>query len=86
MFVGDAWYVSAWADEIGDAPVARRLLNQPVVLYRDSDGKAAALYDSCCHRGAPLSFGTVVPKASSAAIMGSYSTRRASASISLARR
>lgn len=60
MFIADAWYVAAWADEIEAAPIARRLLDQPVVIYRDQVGKVAALYDSCCHRGAPLSVGRVV--------------------------
>lgn len=62
MFVGDAWYAAAWADEISSGPLARRICNQPVVLYRTTEGKAAALYDSCCHRGAPLSAGKIVPK------------------------
>ena len=60
MFVRNAWYVAAWADEIGEAPLARRILNEPVVLYRDRQGRAAALLDMCCHRGAPLHLGKVV--------------------------
>jgi phenylpropionate dioxygenase-like ring-hydroxylating dioxygenase large terminal subunit len=60
MFIGDAWYVAAWSDEIAEKPVARRILNQPIVLYRALGGKVGALYDSCCHRGAPLSVGSVV--------------------------
>ena len=60
MFVRNAWYVAAWADEIGEAPLARRILNEPVVLYRDWQGRAAALLDMCCHRGAPLHLGKVV--------------------------
>ena len=60
MFIRNAWYVAAWADEIGTSPLARRILNEPVVLYRDAQGHAAALIDMCCHRGAPLSIGTVV--------------------------
>jgi phenylpropionate dioxygenase-like ring-hydroxylating dioxygenase large terminal subunit len=59
MFVGDSWYVASWADEIAAGPIARRICGQPLVLYRDSAGQPAALYDSCCHRGAPLSVGTV---------------------------
>ncbi len=60
MFLGDAWYVAAWSDEVtSSAPFARRICGQPIVLYRDSGGRAAALYDSCCHRGAPLSIGNI---------------------------
>ena len=60
MFLRNAWYVAAWADEVGQAPLARRICDEPVVLYRDATGRAAALFDRCCHRAAPLSLGTVV--------------------------
>lgn len=61
MFVRNAWYVAAWADEVGaDKPLARRILGEPVVLFRDRDGRATALADRCCHRSAPLSLGRVV--------------------------
>ncbi len=60
MFVRNAWYIAAWSDELGDKPLARRILNEPVVLFRDKAGKAAALSDRCCHRGTPLSLGEVV--------------------------
>ena len=60
MWIRNAWYVAAWADEITDKPMARRVCDEPVVLYRDATGKAAALVDMCCHRGAPLSVGCVV--------------------------
>jgi len=60
MFIADAWYMGAWADELTDAPVSRRICNQPLVLYRSKEGEVATLYDSCCHRGAPLSVGSVI--------------------------
>jgi len=60
MFVRNAWYVAAWADEVSGKPLARRICNEPGVLYRDTAGKAAALIDMCCHRGAPLHMGQVV--------------------------
>ena len=59
MIVENAWYIAAWANEISDKPLARRICNLPIVLYRTLDGKACALIDSCAHRGAPLSLGTV---------------------------
>ncbi len=62
MIVKNAWYVAAWADEVSTAPLARRICDQPVVLYRSLQGKACALIDSCSHRGAPLSLGTVTEK------------------------
>ena len=60
MFIRNAWYVAAWSDELRDQPLARRILNEPVVLFRDRAGRAAALADRCCHRAAPLSHGTIV--------------------------
>jgi vanillate O-demethylase monooxygenase subunit len=62
MFVRNAWYVGAWGHELTDKPIARTLLNEPVVLFRDAEGRAAMLEDRCCHRGAPLSLGEVTPK------------------------
>ena len=60
MFACNAWYVAAWSSEIGATPLGRRLLNEPVVLYRGEDGRAVALEDRCCHRGMPLSRGEVI--------------------------
>jgi vanillate O-demethylase monooxygenase subunit len=60
MFVRNAWYIAAWGDEVADKPLARRILNEPVVLFRDGQGRAAALADRCCHRSAPLSLGRCV--------------------------
>ncbi|NJO66528.1 MAG: aromatic ring-hydroxylating dioxygenase subunit alpha [Leptolyngbyaceae cyanobacterium RM1_405_57] len=45
--------------EIGSAPVAVQLAGEPVVLFRDSSGKIAALLDRCPHRSVPLSLGRV---------------------------
>ncbi len=55
----DQWYVAALGWQLTDKPVARTLLNKPVVLFRTSDGKVAALEDRCCHRALPLSNGTL---------------------------
>ena len=60
MFLRNAWYVAAWGHEIKESVLARTLLNDPVVLFRDSAGKVRALEDRCCHRGAPLALGEVV--------------------------
>src|SRR5262245_41312175 len=60
--VRNAWYLAAWAEEVSTKPLARRICNEPVVLFRTLEGEAAALIDSCAHRGAPLSLGTVVAK------------------------
>lgn len=57
MYVRNAWYVAAATEEITERPLARTLLNEPVVIFRYGQGQIAALEDRCCHRGAPLSLG-----------------------------
>ncbi|MUL65975.1 (2Fe-2S)-binding protein [Mycobacterium sp. CBMA 234] len=54
-----SWYVAATSAEITDAPVARRMLDTPIVLWRDSDGTVRAFHDRCAHRGLPLSEGSI---------------------------
>ncbi len=58
--IPEAWYIAGWSGEFGETPVARRLLGIDTVLFRDRSGRAAVLEDRCCHRGAPLSMGSVV--------------------------
>jgi len=60
MLLRNAWYIAAWADELGAQPLARRICNEPIVLFRDKENRAAALADRCCHRAAPLHLGTVI--------------------------
>ena len=55
MFPLNCWYVAAQSAELGEKPVARRLLDQRVVLFRTASGKPAALEDRCVHRMLPLS-------------------------------
>ena len=57
MFVRNAWYVAAAIAEIGDKPLARTILNEPIVLFKNGRGEMCALEDRCCHRGAPLALG-----------------------------
>lgn len=60
-FVRNAWYVACWADELGEGQlVGRKILGEPVVLYRKSDGSLGAVEDRCPHRHAPLSLGRIV--------------------------
>jgi phenylpropionate dioxygenase-like ring-hydroxylating dioxygenase large terminal subunit len=60
MFIRNAWYMAAWASEVLQQPLGRRICGDPVVLFRDRSGAVAALEDRCCHRSAPLSLGSVV--------------------------
>lgn len=59
MYLMDTWYVAAWASEVNDRPLARKLLDRDIVLFRTANGHVAALEDRCCHRGVPLSKGKV---------------------------
>lgn len=57
-FLKNTWYVAAWAHELArDQLFARRLFDRPVVMFRRSDGTAAAIADYCPHRFAPLHLG-----------------------------
>jgi len=63
-YLRNCWYMAAWADEIpAGGLLARRLLDEPVVLFRGSDDKVGAVSDRCPHRFAPLSRGKVVGRA-----------------------
>lgn len=55
----NCWWVAAFSDEVSRIPLARWLLDTPVVLYRTEAGVAVALEDRCPHRQAPLSAGTL---------------------------
>lgn len=56
----NAWCVAALADEVTRQPLARRLLDIPVMLYRQQDGTAVALDGRCAHRSFALSRGQIV--------------------------
>ena len=57
-FLRNAWYMAAWSHEIGEILFRRRLLGEPMLLFRKQDGTVAAMVDRCPHRFAPLSLGT----------------------------
>lgn len=59
MFLTQTWYVAAWSREVSSELMSRRMLDQPVLLYRKPDGQAVALADRCPHRFAPLHLGTL---------------------------
>ncbi|GIT86055.1 aromatic ring-hydroxylating dioxygenase subunit alpha [Roseobacter sp. OBYS 0001] len=55
--VRNAWYVAAWSTEIDDELRRFVILGDPVLLFRRTDGRVAALEDVCPHRQLPLSMG-----------------------------
>jgi vanillate O-demethylase monooxygenase subunit len=60
MFVRNCWYVAAWDHELKAGElISRTIINEPVALYRASDGALVAMEDRCCHRFAPLSKGWI---------------------------
>jgi phenylpropionate dioxygenase-like ring-hydroxylating dioxygenase large terminal subunit len=57
-YVRNAWYVAAWSHELARNQLfGVRVLNEPIVLWRDDAGVVAAFEDRCVHRLAPLSLG-----------------------------
>lgn len=57
-YVRNAWYVAGWSHELQSAtPIAVKILNEPIVIYRAETGRIVALEDRCVHRLAPLSLG-----------------------------
>jgi phenylpropionate dioxygenase-like ring-hydroxylating dioxygenase large terminal subunit len=59
-FIRNAWYVAAWSSELGRTLLSRRILGDPVVMYRQQDGTPVAFVDRCPHKLAPLSRGELV--------------------------
>ncbi|MGH3382246.1 MAG: Rieske 2Fe-2S domain-containing protein [Actinoallomurus sp.] len=53
------WHPVAFAAELEDKPIARKLLGEALALYRDSSGTARAVSDLCIHRGTAISLGWV---------------------------
>ena len=60
MFLRNHWYVAAWSDELGKTPLAVKMLNEDIVIYRKQDGTPVALEDRCAHRRLPLSEGKLI--------------------------
>jgi phenylpropionate dioxygenase-like ring-hydroxylating dioxygenase large terminal subunit len=60
-FLRNTWYVALWSQDLApEQMVARKFLNEQIVLFRQADGNAAAIADACAHRSSPLSLGKIV--------------------------
>lgn len=55
----DFWHPVAFADDVGAGPQAVVLLEEELCLWRDDEGRLAAMRDLCIHRGTPLTLGWV---------------------------
>jgi phenylpropionate dioxygenase-like ring-hydroxylating dioxygenase large terminal subunit len=58
-FLRNAWYCAGFSHDLRRAPLAVKLLEEPLVLYRTESGTPTCLHDRCAHRFAPLSMGKV---------------------------
>lgn len=56
-YVRNAWYVAGWSAEFSQALTPVVIIEQALVMYRNSVGKVIALEDRCPHRLLPLSRG-----------------------------
>ena len=75
MFIRNAWYVAAWADEIGETPLARRICNEPVVLFRDQQNRVPPRCSTCAAIAARrCTWGRSSRKACNAVTTGWFST------------
>lgn len=60
-FLRNAWYVAGYTSELDEQPLlARTILSENVLFYRDQAGRPAAIGNRCPHRFAPLSKGSLV--------------------------
>ena len=50
----NAWYVVAFANEVGRALIGRTVINTPLAIYRKENGELVALDGRCPHRHFPL--------------------------------
>lgn len=53
------WHPVAYSNELTDKPYGTFLLDQAVVVWRDSKGQVHAMKDLCVHRGTALSLGWI---------------------------
>ena len=58
-YMRDCWYVAGLSEDFGRTLTPLRMLEEDIVIYRDTAGNPAALEDACPHRKLPLSRGTI---------------------------
>ena len=54
------WQPVALSRTLTDVPLAVKILNEELVVFRDGEGRVGVLEKRCCHRGASLEFARVV--------------------------
>ena len=53
------WYPVCPAGDLRRQPRSIQLMDKPLAVFRDGNGRPAAILDRCAHRNAPLSLGSV---------------------------
>ncbi len=56
-YVKNAWYVAGWSSEFADDLRRVTILEQNIVMFRNSQGRVIAMEDRCPHKMLPLSKG-----------------------------
>ena len=56
------WHPFMLASELGELPVAVRLLGEDLVVFRDKSGRLGLLHKHCAHRGVSLEFGIIAER------------------------
>ena len=59
VWLRDQWWPASPSSRVRRKPIATRVLDQDLVIFRGSDGRPAALSNRCAHRGVELSLGRV---------------------------
>ena len=54
------WYIACSSRQLAESPHGAQVLDQEIVVFRDSSAKPHALLNRCCHRGVELSLGKVI--------------------------
>ena len=61
LFLRNVWYYALPSQHLKvEALKPLEILGEPIVFFRNQDGKVAAIRNICPHRGIPLSYGQVV--------------------------
>ncbi len=53
------WHPVAMSEQLGDKPLAIRVLGEDLVVFRDLSGRVGLLHRHCAHRRASLEFGRI---------------------------
>ncbi|WP_372617695.1 Rieske 2Fe-2S domain-containing protein [Falsiroseomonas sp.] len=57
-----AWQPVCLSSQLGELPLAIRILGEDLVAFRDGAGGIGVLHRHCSHRGASLEFGRIMPR------------------------